>query len=74
MSLVRQVIDSVRASGGVVSLPELSKELGVQPAALHGILQFCAQKGYLKLDFSSQDGCQACKVSGCGTCSIKPPT
>jgi len=69
MSLVRQVVEAVQASGGVVSLPELSKQLNIQPAALQGILQFCAQKGYIKVDFASQTaGCSTCAASGCAQC------
>ena len=68
MSLVRQVVDAVQASGGVVSLPELSKQLNIQPAALQGILQLCAHKGYIKIDFFSQSGCSACSTAGCAQC------
>ncbi len=72
MTLLRQVVEAVQASGGVVSLPDLSQKLGVQPAALQGMLQFCAQKGYIRLDIASSGSCTGCSASGCGGCALRP--
>lgn len=76
MSLIRRVLDVVAENGGVVDLQALSQRLEIQPAALQGILSFCAQKGYLRLEAGSESGCSACaSAAGCpwagGTCHAR---
>ncbi len=67
MSLIRQVIEAVQSSGGVINLNELSRQLDVQPAALQGILVFCAQKGFIRLDTHKPQSCSSCGAAArCG--------
>ena len=66
MSLIQQVLEAVQENGSVVNLDELSRQVGIQPAALQGILNFCAQKGYLTLDSGGESGCTSCaSAAGC---------
>ncbi len=67
MSLIRQVVEAVQASGGVIDLNALSRKLEIQPKALEGILAFCARKGYICLETEKAQGCASCAVvEGCG--------
>jgi hypothetical protein len=50
MLLIWQVFNVVEANGGVMNLGRLTRETGVQPATLQGILDFCVRKGYLSDD------------------------
>ena len=78
MSLIHRVLNVVVASGGAVNLGELSRLTGVQPAALQGILDFCARKGYLLADgddpASACASCAAADACGlaCGMVDRKP--
>jgi hypothetical protein len=69
LSLIRQVLQTVEQNKGVMSLNELSRQVDMQPAALQGVLDFCVQKGYLKVDAGDGgNGCTSC-ASG-GSCKL----
>jgi len=73
MTLLQKVLDEFRRAGGDLRMEELSRQTGIQPGALQGILVFCVQKGLLIAEASSNEGpCSACStVSACnGGCAL----
>lgn len=71
--MLRQVLQMVEAANGSISLGELSRQLGVDAAALDGMLDYWVRKGRLQLN--TQTG-MACSTAGaaagglgmCGSC------
>lgn len=46
--MLQQVLEAFERAGGPVSLDELSRELGVEPGALEGMITFLVRKGRLR--------------------------
>lgn len=71
--MLRELLRIVESAGGAISLTELSRRLGVDAAALDGMLDFWVRKGRLRLDTASGMACAATDgdkaVGMCGSCS-----
>lgn len=64
--MLRQVLQTVEAAGGPITLSELSRRLDIDPGALTGMLEHWAQRGRLTVDGGLA---AACATGGCGSCS-----
>lgn len=70
--MLREVLQLIEAADGPVSLAELSRQLGVAPATLDGMLQHWVRKGRLVVSGRSVESCSGgCAPAGhrCGSCS-----
>ncbi len=70
--MLRQVLEAVEAADGAVDLRALSRDLGVEPSALEGMIQHWVRKGLLADSGTEGDGdVRSGSVSGgCGTCDV----
>ena len=65
--MLRKVLQAFEEADGPVKLADLSRDLGVEPGALEGMVDFWVRKG--RLQASGQgSGFFACAVAGCNTC------
>jgi hypothetical protein len=65
--MLRQVLQTVEAAQGPITLVELSRRLDIDPGALAGMLEHWAQRGRLTVDGGSASACAM--GGGCGSCS-----
>ncbi|CUS05172.2 conserved protein of unknown function [Candidatus Promineifilum breve] len=65
--MLRQVLQTVEAAEGPITLSELSRRLNIAPGALAGMLEHWAQRGRLTVDGGS--ACACADGGGCGSCS-----
>lgn len=63
--MVQQVLQTLEAAGGPVSLDELSRRLRIERSALEGMIAFWVRKGRLRLEAGG-----ACSI-GCSGCSLR---
>lgn len=71
MSPLYAVLHAIEDRGGPVSLRQLGLELGIEPDALQGMIDFWVQKGRLRLQGASEGA--LCAVGGCGGCPASGP-
>lgn len=65
--MLRKVLQAFEEADGPVKLADLSRELGVEPGALEGMVDFWVRKG--RIQAAGQDGgFFACATAGCHTC------
>ncbi len=65
--MLRKVLQAFEEADGPVKLADLSRELGVEPGALEGMVDFWVRKG--RIQASGQgSGLFACTTTDCGTC------
>lgn len=72
MSPLYAVLDAIKNAGGPVSLGQLGRELGVEPAALQGMIDFWVRKGRLRVQGAAASGA-TCAPSGCAGCPVDGP-
>lgn len=65
--MLRQVLQTVEATGGPITLSELSRRLDIDAGVLAGMLEHWARRGRLTLDGGS--ACACAGGGGCGSCS-----
>ena len=58
--MLQMVIDTLKKTRGPVTVKDLSRDLGIQPSALTGMIEFWVQRGVLVVDGQEQH------VSACG--------
>jgi hypothetical protein len=65
--MLRRVLQAFEETDGPVKLADLSRELGVEPGALEGMVDFWVRKGRIQ---ASGQGSEffACTAAGCSTC------
>jgi len=68
--MLNQIIQEIEQARGSITISELSRKVGVEPAALEGMIQFWVQKGRLQSegDQISEMNCSC----GTGTNSCAP--
>jgi hypothetical protein len=69
--MLRDVLQMIESADGPLSLAEMSRALGVDPAALEGMLDYWARKGRLRIDERSGAACSvdcATAACSCGSC------
>ncbi len=68
--MLNQVLQEIEHARGSITVSELSRKMGVEPAALEGMIQFWVRKGRLQLgdDQTSEAVCSC----GTGTNSCAP--
>jgi hypothetical protein len=70
--MLREVLRLIETACGPITLAELSRQLGIDPGALEGMLEFWARKGRLVVDGGSAAACSGSCMAGashCGGCS-----
>ncbi len=65
--MLRQVLQTVEAAEGPITLSELSRRLDIAPGALAGMLEHWAQRGRLTVESGAASPCA--DGGGCGSCS-----
>lgn len=48
--MLHQVLSEIKNARGPITVSELSRKLGIQPAALEGMIEFWVRKGRLQRD------------------------
>lgn len=68
--MLRELLQRVEAAEGPVSLAELGRELGVEPAALDGMLQYWVCRGRLAVEGRPGAVCASAGAAAChcGSC------
>lgn len=65
--MLREVLRIVETADGPISLADVSKQLGIDPGVLDGMLDYWVRKGRLVVDNRSAASCHtACLDAGCG--------
>lgn len=70
--MLREVLTIVEAAEGPISLTEISRQLGLDPGVLDGMLEYWVRKGKLVVNNRSTAACSASCLDagcGCGSCS-----
>jgi len=67
--MLKQILDEVKDSGGVVVVGELSERLGVESSAMEGMLDTLVRLGKLREESTAA----ACGSGGCRGCSCCRP-
>ncbi|MFN2114317.1 MAG: FeoC-like transcriptional regulator [Anaerolineae bacterium] len=65
--MLRKVLEAVQRSDGGTDLRSLSRELGIEPSALEGMIEFWVLKGQL-VDERSAARCSDQPKSTCASC------
>ncbi len=70
--MLLRVLQAVQAAGGPITLTELSRDLGIAPGPLEGMLAHWARRGRLVVD--GEGAAHSCSGSGaatggCGGCA-----
>ena len=64
--MLSRVLAEIEAANGVIRVPELSRKLDIDSAALEGMLTFLERKGHL----GRRDIAQEVKSSVCARCAL----
>lgn len=64
--MLEEILDEIERENGPITVKELARRLGVEPAALEGMLDFLERKG--KLELRRSEGWEECAALPCRGC------
>jgi len=64
--MLSEILQAVASAKGPLSLRRLSKQLGVEPSALEGMILYWVRKGRIRIEAESPQTATACASGHCG--------
>ncbi len=70
--MLDEVLDFFRHQNKTKTLNQLARDLGLEPSALEGILEYLVKKGKLKVDYQGSGPADSCRRPVKGACISCP--